>query len=101
MPDALRHYDFRSWDGGSTSTTAQVTIGDGVQVLVANYQAFYKLTVSSHPANHVSSPSTRFRLTDSMPTERRFRSRPRLTTDITFKQWSGDLSGTSLDGIHW
>ena len=95
-PDAFRRYSFGSWTGGSTSTSFQVTIGDQVQVVVATYQAFYKLTATSNPANHVTfffnpiSPDgfyadgTQVSVT-AMP-----------YNGTTFKRWSGDLSGDSL-----
>jgi uncharacterized protein (TIGR03437 family) len=95
-PDAYRRFNFLTWNNGSTANTFQVTIGDQAQVFVATYQAFYKLTASSQPANHVSflfNPSspdgffadgTQVAVTASA------------SDGFTFTNWSGDLSGTSL-----
>lgn len=95
-PDALRHYDFRSWNGGNTSNSFQVTIGDHAQVFVASYQAFYKLTVSSQPANHVGfgffPASADGFFADG--TQVAVTAAP--SPGFNFKRWSGDLSGTSL-----
>ena len=95
-PDTLRHYDFRSWNGGNTSNSFQVTIGDHAQVFVASYQAFYKLTASSQPANHVAfgffPASADGFFADG--TQVAVTAAPSM--GFTFKRWSGDLSGTSL-----
>jgi len=95
-PDANRRYTFRSWNDGTTSSTFQVTIGDHAQVFVATYQAFYRLSVSSSPANHVAfgyfpgssdgfyADGTQVAVTAGP------------NNGYTFQHWSGDLSGTSL-----
>ena len=94
-PDANRRYEFRSWNGGNTSPAFQVTIGDHAQVFVATYQAFYKLTVTSQPANRVGFgyiPSS----TDGFfadGTQVAVTAAP--NNGFTFKRWSGDLSGTN------
>jgi uncharacterized protein (TIGR03437 family) len=95
-PDAYRRYDFRTWNGGNTSNTFQVTIGDNAQVFVATYQAFYKLTASSQPADRVT-------FTFNPPSGDGFfadGTQVAVTavtnTGFTFKRWSGDLSGSSL-----
>jgi len=95
-PDATRRYEFRTWNGGNTSATFQVTIGDKAQVFVATYQAFYKLTVSSSPANHVAFgffPSTADNFFAD-GTQVAVTAAP--NNGYTFKRWAGDLSGTSL-----
>ena len=38
LPDANSRYTFGSWNGGSTATSFQVTIGDQGQVFTATYQ---------------------------------------------------------------
>jgi uncharacterized protein (TIGR03437 family) len=95
-PDAFRRYDFRTWNGGNTSNSFQVTITDNAQVFLANYQAFYKLTVSSQPANRVSfafNPASGDGFyTDGTPVA----VTAAANDGFTFKRWSGDLSGTSL-----
>jgi uncharacterized protein (TIGR03437 family) len=65
-------------------------------VFVAAYQAFYKLTVTSQPPNHVSfsySPSSAdsFFADGTQVTVTAF-----AANGFTFKRWSGDLFGTSL-----
>jgi len=94
--DAYRRYEFRSWNGGNTSNAFPVTIGDHAQVFVATYQAFYKLTTSSQPANHVSfgltPPSTDGFFADGTPVS--VTAVP--NNGFKFKRWSGDLSGTDL-----
>ncbi len=95
-PDPSRRYDFRTWNGGNTSSTFSVTITDSAQVFVATYQAFYKLTVSSSPANHVGftffPASGGGFYTDG--TSVSVTAAP--NNGFTFLHWSGDLSGTSL-----
>ncbi|MCU1339680.1 MAG: hypothetical protein JWO19_5261 [Bryobacterales bacterium] len=94
--DAYRRYDFRTWNGGSTSNTFQVTIGDHAQVFVATYQAFYKLTASSQPINHVTfafnPPSADGFFADG--TQVAVTATP--TNGFQFKRWSGDLSGNNV-----
>ena len=94
-PDAYKRFEFRSWNGGATATTFQVTIGEHAQVFVATYQAFYKLTVDSQPSGHLSfgfnpasgdrfyAAGTQVAVTASN------------TNGYTFQRWSGDLSGNS------
>lgn len=95
-PDASRRYEFRSWNSGNTSNSFQVTIGDHAQVFVAQYQAFYKLTLTSSPPNHVAfgyfpaSSDTFF----ADGTQVAVTAAP--ADGYSFKRWSGDLSGTSL-----
>jgi uncharacterized protein (TIGR03437 family) len=95
-PDSFRRYEFRSWNGGGTSNTFQVTIGDHAQVFVASYQGFYKLTVTSQPANHLAfsfnPPSADSFFADG--TQVAVTATP--SNGFTFKRWSGDLSGTGL-----
>jgi uncharacterized protein (TIGR03437 family) len=95
-PDAYRRFNFGSWNNGNTSNTFQVTIADQAQVFVATYQAFYKLTASSQPANHVA-----FLFNPASPdgfyangTQVTVTAAP--SDGFTFTNWSGDLSGTSL-----
>jgi uncharacterized protein (TIGR03437 family) len=94
-PDAYRRYTFSSWNNGNTSNTFQVTIGDSAQVFVATYQAFYKLTASSSPANRVTFgyfPAS----TDGFyaaGTQVAVTAAP--NSGFSFKRWSGDLAGTS------
>ena len=95
-PDPSRRYEFRSWTGGATSNSFQVTIGDHAQVFVAQYQAFYKLTLTSSPPNHVAfgffpgsvdgffADGTQVAVT-AAPSD-----------GYSFKRWSGDLSGTGV-----
>jgi len=95
-PDTTRRYEFRTWNGGNTSNTFQVTIGDNAQVFVATYQAFYKLTVTSSPANHVAfgffpSSADNFFAAGTQVTVTAFPN-----NGYTFKRWAGDLSGTSV-----
>jgi uncharacterized protein (TIGR03437 family) len=95
-PDTYRRYDFRSWNGGNASNSFQVTIGDHAQVFVATYQAFYKLTASSQPANHMS-----FLFTPPPAADGFFADGTQVSVTatpsggFTFKRWSGDLSGTN------
>jgi uncharacterized protein (TIGR03437 family) len=95
-PDPSRRYQFRSWNGGNTATSFQVTIGDHAQVFVASYQGFYKLSVISQPPNRVAfgfSPGS----ADGFfadGTQVAVTANP--NQGFTFKRWSGDLSGTSL-----
>ncbi len=95
-PDASRRYEFRSWNSGGTANSFSVTIGDHAQVFVAQYQAFYKLTVTSSPANHVA-----FGYFPASPdgfyadgTQVAVTAAP--ASGYSFKRWSGDLSGTGL-----
>jgi uncharacterized protein (TIGR03437 family) len=95
-PDTSRRYEFRMWNGGNTSNTFQVTVGDNAQVFVASYQAFYKLTVSSSPANHVAFgffPSTADNFFAD-GTQVAVTASP--NSGYSFKRWAGDLSGTAL-----
>jgi uncharacterized protein (TIGR03437 family) len=94
-PDSNRRYEFGSWNGGATDMTFQVTIGDKAQVLVATYQAFYKLTVTSQPAGHLSfvfnPPSADGFFADGTQVAvTAFNS-----NGFNFQRWSGDLSGTN------
>ncbi|HEY2846024.1 MAG TPA: hypothetical protein VGJ09_20345 [Bryobacteraceae bacterium] len=95
-PDASRRYDFKSWSSGTTSNTFQVTIGDQAQVFSATYQASYKLSTSSLPANQVSF-STAPSSADNFfvdGTQVAITATP--NNGFRFKQWSGDVSGSSL-----
>ena len=95
-PDTYRRYDFRTWTGGNTASTFQVTIGDHAQVFVANYQASYKLTASSQPSGQVTfaySPSS----ADGFYTDgTQVAVTATVANGFTFKGWSGDLTGTNL-----
>ena len=97
VPDAFSRYTFGSWNGGSTTPSFQVTIGDQVQVFTATYQTFYKLTVTSQPANLVN-----FQFTPPPSSDGFFAGGTQVSVTAfpnngyTFKRWSGDLSGTNL-----
>ncbi|MBZ5634136.1 MAG: hypothetical protein LAO55_13530 [Acidobacteriia bacterium] len=93
-PNPNTHYDFRSWNDGNPSNTFQVTIGDQAQVFTATYQAFYKLTASSLPANHAAflfNPAS----ADGFYTAGTQVGVTVLPSDgFSFKNWFGDLAGT-------
>jgi len=95
-PDAFSRYDFKSWNTGSTSNAFLVTIGDQSQILTATYQAYYKLSTGSQPANQATftldppSASGFF----AAGTQVAVTAAPQ--NGFTFQQWSGDLSGNSL-----
>jgi uncharacterized protein (TIGR03437 family) len=95
-PDAFRRYTFASWNVNSSLNTIVVSIGDHAQILTASYQAFYKLSTSSQPANQAA-----FTLLPSSAdgfyadgTQISVTAVPQ--NGFRFKQWAGDLSGTSL-----
>jgi uncharacterized protein (TIGR03437 family) len=95
VPDAFSRYTFGSWNGGSTASSFQVTIGDQVQVFTATYQAFYKLTATSQPPNLMSfvfNPPS-FDGFFSSGTQVAVTAVP--NAGYTFNHWSGDLAGTS------
>jgi uncharacterized protein (TIGR03437 family) len=80
----------------SSLNTIVVSIGDHAQILTASYQAFYKLSTSSQPANQAA-----FTLLPSSAdgfyadgTQISVTAVPQ--NGFRFKQWAGDLSGTSL-----
>ncbi len=95
-PDAFSRYTFGSWNGGSTATSFQVTIADQVQVFTATYNTFYKITATSQPPNFVQ-----FLYTPSPSTDGFFPGGTQVSVTavpqngFTFKNWSGDLSGTN------
>lgn len=97
VPDAFSRYTFGSWNGGSTATSLQITIGDQTQVFTATYQTFYKLTATSQPANLVN-----FQFNPPPSSDGFFPGGTRVSVTAfpnngyTFKSWSGDLSGTDL-----
>ena len=97
LPDANSRYTFGSWNGGSTATSFQVTIGDQVQVLTATYNTFYKIVATSQPPNLVGfsfNPPASVDGFFSGGTQVAVTAIP--NNGFTFKHWSGDLSGTSL-----
>jgi uncharacterized protein (TIGR03437 family) len=95
-PDAFSRYTFGSWNSGSTSTSFQVTITDQVQVFTATYNTFYKITATSQPPNFVG-----FLFAPSPSADGFFPGGTQVTVTAvphngyTFKNWSGDLSGTN------
>jgi len=95
-PDASRRYEFRSWNGGNTSNSFQVTIGDHAQVFVAQYQAFYKLTVTSSPPGHVAFAYSPASVDGFYADGTQVAVTATPSDGYTFKHWAGDLSGTNL-----
>jgi uncharacterized protein (TIGR03437 family) len=95
-PDAFSRYTFGSWNGGSTATSFQVTITDQVQVFTATYNTFYKITATSQPPNFVG-----FQFTPPPTADGFFPGGTQVSVTAvphngyTFKNWSGDLSGTN------
>ena len=96
-PDAFSRYNFGSWDSGSTATSFQVTIGDQGQVSRLRIRAFFKITATSHPPNHVE-----FMYSPPPSADGFFAGGTQVTVmatpynGFTFKRWAGDLSGTNL-----
>jgi len=95
-PDTFRRYDFKSWNTGSTSISSLVTIGDQAQIFTATYQAYYKLSTGSQPANQAS-------FTMNPPSANGFFAEGAQVAvtaapqnGFKFQQWSGDASGNSL-----
>lgn len=85
--------DLASWsDGGSADHT--FTIKSDLQILTANYQALYRLTTSSDPANGAS-----FQVTPASP-DMFYQADSVLTVatrdnpGFKFRRWGGDLTGT-------
>jgi uncharacterized protein (TIGR03437 family) len=95
-PDAFSRYTFGSWNGGSSATSFQVTITDQVQVFTATYNTFYKITATSQPPNQVG-----FVFTPPPPADGFYAGGTQVSVTavphngFTFKNWSGDLSGTN------
>jgi uncharacterized protein (TIGR03437 family) len=95
-PDAFSRYTFSSWNGGNTSNSFQVTIGDQGQVFTATYQSFFKITATSVPPKLVG-----FLYTPSPSADGFFPAGTQVSVTafpnngFAFKHWSGDLSGTN------
>lgn len=94
-PDSYKRYEFRSWNGGATDLSFQITIGDHAQVFVANYQAFYKLTVTSQPAGHLSFGFNPVSADGFYADGTQVAVTAANSNGFTFQRWSGDLSGTN------
>jgi len=94
-PDPFRRYDFKAWNTGVTSTSFLVTIADQAQVVTATYQAFYKLSTGSVPADQAT-------FSINPPAVGGFYAEGTQVTvtasplnGFKFGQWSGDFSGNS------
>jgi len=95
-PDAFSRYTFSSWNGGSTSNSFQVTIGDQGQVFTATFQSFFKITATSVPPKLVGFLYNPPPSADGFfpgGTQVAISAFP--NNGFAFKHWSGDLSGTS------
>jgi len=98
-PNPVSRYTFGSWNGGSTTPSLQVTIGDQGQVFTATYQSFFKITAVSQPPGFVN-----FLYNPAPSADGFFPGGTQVSVTaipnggFTFKQWAGDLSGTNATG---
>jgi uncharacterized protein (TIGR03437 family) len=96
-PDAFSRYTFGSWNGGSTSTSFQVTIGDQGQVFTATYHSFFKIIATSQPPNRVG-----FLYNPPPSADGFFPGGTQVSVTavpgngFSFKHWAGDLSGANV-----
>jgi len=95
-PDAFRRYDFKSWNTGSTSGSLLVTIGDQAQIYTATYQAYYKLSTGSQPANQATFTLNPPSAGGFYPDGTQVAVTVAPQNGFKFQQWSGDASGNSL-----
>ena len=95
-PNPVSRYTFDSWDGGNSTASLQVTIGDQGQVFTANYRSFFKITATAQPPKLVNFvyvpapaadgffPGGTLVFVTALP-----------SNGYNFNRWGGDLFGTN------